>query len=32
LFGSFKFDAERRVAHYDEALITVKGNKFAYFA
>jgi branched-chain amino acid transport system substrate-binding protein len=30
LFGSFKFDAERRVAHYDEALITVKDAKFAY--
>ena len=31
LFGSFKFDAERRVAHYDEALITVKGGKFIYY-
>ena len=31
LFGSFKFDAERRVAHYDEALITVKGDKFVYY-
>lgn len=30
LFGSFKFDAERRVAQYDEALITVKGGKFVY--
>lgn len=31
LFGTFKFDAERRVAQYDEALITVKGGKFAYY-
>ena len=31
LFGSFKFDAERRVAHYDEALITVKNDKFVYY-
>ena len=31
LFGSFKFDAERRVAHYDEALITVKKDKFVYY-
>jgi branched-chain amino acid transport system substrate-binding protein len=31
LFGSFKFDAERRVSHYDEALITVKNDKFVYF-
>jgi branched-chain amino acid transport system substrate-binding protein len=31
LFGSFKFDGERRVAHYDEALITVKGSKFTYY-
>jgi branched-chain amino acid transport system substrate-binding protein len=31
LFGSFRFDAERRVAHYDEALITVKNDKFAYY-
>ena len=31
LFGSFKFDAERRVAHYNEALITVKGGKFVYY-
>ena len=31
LFGSFKFDGERRVAHYDEALITVKGAKFTYY-
>jgi len=28
LFGAFKFDAERRVAHYDETLITVHGGKF----
>jgi branched-chain amino acid transport system substrate-binding protein len=32
LFGSFKFDAERRVAHYDEALITVKDQKFTYYS
>ena len=32
LFGSFKFDAERRVAHYDEALITVKNDKFVYYS
>lgn len=31
LFGSFQFNAERRVAHYDESLITVKGGKFTYF-
>jgi branched-chain amino acid transport system substrate-binding protein len=31
LFGSFKFDAERRVAHYDEALITVKNDQFVYY-
>jgi branched-chain amino acid transport system substrate-binding protein len=31
LFGSFTFDADRRVAHYDEALITVKDSKFAYY-
>jgi branched-chain amino acid transport system substrate-binding protein len=31
LFGSFKFDAERRVAAYDEALITVKNDKFVYY-
>jgi branched-chain amino acid transport system substrate-binding protein len=32
LFGSFKFDAERRVAHYDEALITVRDEKFVYYS
>lgn len=32
LFGSFKFNAERRVAHYDEALITVKDDKFTYYS
>jgi len=31
LFGSFTFNAERRVSHYDEALITVKNDKFVYF-
>lgn len=31
LFGSFRFDAERRVAQYEEALITVRNGKFAYF-
>lgn len=31
LFGSFKFDAERRVASYDEALISVKNGKFVYY-
>jgi branched-chain amino acid transport system substrate-binding protein len=31
LFGSFKFNDERRVAHYDEALITVKDSKFTYY-
>ncbi|OOG57546.1 ABC transporter substrate-binding protein [Polaromonas sp. C04] len=32
LFGSFKFDAERRVAHYSESLITVRGDKFTYYS
>jgi len=32
LFGDFRFDDERRVAHYQEELITVQGGKFVHYA
>ncbi|MGH3262588.1 MAG: ABC transporter substrate-binding protein, partial [Trebonia sp.] len=31
LFGDFKFDGERRVAHYQEELITVKDGQFVQY-